>query len=247
MQANLKANPAKSSGNSTPGAPPSAPPPKLNINYDEKPIRLFKSNFLEFFTHVHPAVVPIIWVPVAGYFLYQAAVLALAGSSVLAWLPMVLGFILGVLFIWTFIEYVVHRFVFHYQPKHAWQERLIFVLHEIHHVQPNCKTRLVMPPAVSIPGGIVFYLVFNWLIGSVLGLPQWFPSVFAGFILGYVAYDMVHYATHHAPMKSQLLKALKRHHMLHHFQNPQERFGVTSPVWDYAFHTQPEDFMKQGR
>ena len=41
----------------------------LPFNHDEEPIRLFKSDFLEFFTHIHPAVVPIIWLPVAAYFL----------------------------------------------------------------------------------------------------------------------------------------------------------------------------------
>jgi sterol desaturase/sphingolipid hydroxylase (fatty acid hydroxylase superfamily) len=213
----------------------------FNINYDDEPVRLFKSDFLEFFTHVHPAVVPAIWLPVGAFFLTQAFWDA---GSMGTWLHIPIGFVLGVLFIWTFIEYVVHRFIFHYQPKTAWQEKLIFLFHEIHHVQPNCKTRLVMPPAVSIPGAVLFYLGFRWLIASVLGLPHWFDGIFAGFVVGYVAYDMVHYATHHLPMRGRLLKALKRHHMLHHFQDPHQRFGVTSPVWDMAFGTQPEAFLK---
>jgi len=41
---------------------------ELNIIHDEEPIRLFKSDFLEFFTHIHPAVVLVIWVPVAALF-----------------------------------------------------------------------------------------------------------------------------------------------------------------------------------
>ncbi len=42
------------------------------IIHDKEPIRLFKSNFLEFFTHIHPAVVAIIWIPVLVYFMYIA-------------------------------------------------------------------------------------------------------------------------------------------------------------------------------
>ena len=145
----------------------------LNINYDDEPIRLFKLDFLEFFTHVHPAVVPTLWLPVAAYFLLQATSTALVTA---------LGFALGVLFIWSFIEYVVHRFIFHYQPKSEWQERVIFVFHEIHHVQPNCKTRLVMPPAISIPGAVLFYGLFHWLVVGVLGAPQWFQPIFAGMV-----------------------------------------------------------------
>ena len=210
----------------------------LNINYEDEPIRLFKSDFLEFFTHVHPAVVPTLWLPVTAYFLYQT------NASPLV---MALGFALGVLFIWSFIEYVVHRFIFHYEPRTALQERIIFVMHEVHHVQPNCKTRLVMPPAISIPGAIWFYVLFHWLIIGLFGEPGWFEPVFAGMVFGYVAYDMVHYATHHLPMKGRLMKALKRHHMLHHFQDPHQRFGVTMPAWDYVFGTQPEDFLKSGK
>ena len=36
----------------------------------KEPIRLFKSDFLEFFSHVHPAAVLVVWVPLTGLFLY---------------------------------------------------------------------------------------------------------------------------------------------------------------------------------
>ena len=49
----------------------------MEINKSDEPIRLFQSDFLEFFTHVHPAVVLIIWLPVAAYFLL---------SEVAAWM-----------------------------------------------------------------------------------------------------------------------------------------------------------------
>jgi sterol desaturase/sphingolipid hydroxylase (fatty acid hydroxylase superfamily) len=58
-------------------------------------------------------------------------------------------------------------------------------------------------------------------------------------IIGYVCYDMIHYATHHLPMRGRLMKALKRQHMQHHFQNPDERYGVSTPIWDVAFGTWP--------
>ena len=216
---------------------------KLNINYSEDPIRLFDSDFLEYFTHCHPAVIPIVWLPVATYFLMSAV----ANAQSAAWLYIPLTFALGVVLIWTFIEYVVHRFVFHMQPKSATVERIIFLLHEVHHVQPNLKTRLVLPPVITVPGAIVFYLIFKLIFGTLLGADFLLPSLFAGFLVGYVAYDMTHYAVHHWPIKGRFFKALKRHHMLHHFENPLQRFGVTSPMWDYAFHTQPDDFMKSGR
>ena len=41
----------------------------MKIVNQKEPIRLFQSDFLEFFTHISPVVVVIIWLPVAAYFL----------------------------------------------------------------------------------------------------------------------------------------------------------------------------------
>ena len=46
---------------------------QIDTSSDPEPIRLFESDFLEFFTHIHPAVVLIIWVPVMVVFLIVAA------------------------------------------------------------------------------------------------------------------------------------------------------------------------------
>jgi len=59
-------------------------------------------------------------------------------------------------------------------------------------------------------------------------------------VLGYVAYDMIHYATHHLPVKGPVMKFLKRHHMEHHFNTPDARFGGSTNLWDQVFHTEPE-------
>jgi len=48
---------------------------------------------------------------------------------------------------------------------------------------------------------------------------------------------MIHYATHHFPMRSPVAKYLKRHHMMHHYKDPDTRFGVSSPLWDKVFGT----------
>lgn len=116
--------------------------------------------------------------------------------------------------------------------------RLLFLFHGNHHLQPHVKTRLVMPPAVTVPLSLLFFRLFS-LVGDWLGRPHWTDAVFAGFIVGYLCYDMLLYATHHLPMRSRLLRALKRYHMQHHYQTPDVRFGVSSPVWDIVFRTYP--------
>jgi sterol desaturase/sphingolipid hydroxylase (fatty acid hydroxylase superfamily) len=149
----------------------------------------------------------------------------------------------GGLLVWTLAEYAIHRFVFHFEPKanHRTLERALFLFHGIHHVQPQIKSRLVMPPLVSVPLAALFYALFAVVVGSWLARPRWVNALFAGFIIGYVCYDMIHYATHHLPMRGRLMKALKRQHMQHHFQNPDERYGVSTPIWDVAFGTWPHD------
>jgi sterol desaturase/sphingolipid hydroxylase (fatty acid hydroxylase superfamily) len=207
----------------------------IKINYSKEPIRLFKSDFLEFFTHIHPAVVLIIWLPVAIYFFIDAVNRHQAGASY-AYIP--LGFVLG-LFLWTFTEYAIHRFVFHFPPRSPWQERVSFLFHGVHHAQPQMKTRLVMPPVVSLPLALISYGLFYLVAGVLLGALNWVSVIFSGFIIGYLAYDMIHYATHHFPMRRGIGKFLKRYHMQHHAKTPNQRYGVSSPLWDIVFRTMP--------
>jgi sterol desaturase/sphingolipid hydroxylase (fatty acid hydroxylase superfamily) len=204
----------------------------IKIDYSDEPIRLFKSDFLEFFTHVTPTVVVVIWVPVVLFFLYSAITGVPSGGSLL-FIP--IAFLLGIL-VWTITEYLMHRYVFHFHPTKPWEQKIFFMFHGVHHAQPNCKTRLVMPPAASIPMAVIFIVLF-YGIGALFGIPQWSAPLIAGFTLGYIVYDLMHYATHHAPMKGRALKFLKKYHMLHHFKTPEQRYGVSSPLWDKVFGT----------
>jgi sterol desaturase/sphingolipid hydroxylase (fatty acid hydroxylase superfamily) len=206
----------------------------IKINHSDEPIRLFKSDFLEFFTHISPVVVVIIWLPVAVIFFIRGILIKPQSLSTV-FVPF--GFILG-LFLWTLAEYLLHRFLFHYKPKTPQQEKIFYLFHGVHHEQPQCKTRLVMPPVVSIPLALVFFGIYHVIFAVALKAPFMTALVFSGFIIGYLLYDITHYATHHWPMRSGFLKALKRHHMRHHYKTPNQRFGVSSPLWDYIFGTQ---------
>jgi sterol desaturase/sphingolipid hydroxylase (fatty acid hydroxylase superfamily) len=205
--------------------------PKVEINNDDQPIRLFQSNFLEFFTHISPLAVLIIWIPVVVFFLYRGF-----NSAQQSYAFILIAYFLG-LFFWTFAEYILHRFLFHFHPKSKNGEKINFLFHGIHHAQPKIKTRLVMPPIVSIPMAAIFYLFFSLIFSQFLNLPHWLGPLFSGFISGYIAYDMLHYATHHFRMRNGVWKFLKRHHMQHHYVNPGLQFGVSSPLWDKIFST----------
>jgi dihydroceramide fatty acyl 2-hydroxylase len=70
----------------------------------------------------------------------------------------------------------------------------------------------------------------------VLGLP-WANIFMAGFLVGYLAYDMTHYHVHHHRPRTRLGKLVRELHMRHHFQDDTRGFGVSAPFWDYVFRT----------
>lgn len=204
-----------------------------NTRRDSESIRLFESDFLEFFTHISPVTVLVMWVPVTILLLADAV--AKAPATGFPWyIPaaVILGWML-----WTLTEYTLHRFLFHYKPRTPRLERLFFLFHGVHHAQPQDKTRLVMPLPVSIPLALLFYGLFYLVGAELLKAPLWVNPLMAGFVLGYLCYDMIHYATHHFPMRSRAARFLKRYHMMHHYKDPNTRFGVSVPIWDYVFGT----------
>ncbi len=184
--------------------------------------RMFKANWMEALSKVHFSVPLIIYVPIMAWCLWHAkgSFLSLA------------GLFLGGLFIWSFTEYTLHRFVFHWMPPGSLGKRLHFIWHGVHHDYPNDKLRLVMPPSVSIPLAIIFFTGFRVLIGE----PAVYPF-FAGFLLGYLCYDMMHFAMHHLRWNHPFWMRIKQHHMLHHYQQHDRGYGVSNPFWDYVFNT----------
>ena len=195
------------------------------VSTKDESVRMFKSDFMEFCSHVHPVVPMVLYLPVTGWMLYAAffrnhlSILAVAGL-----------FALGVLS-WTLLEYIIHRYVFHYEPKSRWGKRLHFIVHGVHHDYPNDSRRLVMPPSVSIPLAILFWLLFAVIFG------RFAPAISAGFGFGYVCYDSIHYATHHFAMKRGIGLWLKQYHLRHHYKDDHAGYGVSSPLWDYVFRT----------
>ncbi|CAN5563088.1 hypothetical protein BH10BAC6_BH10BAC6_10300 [soil metagenome] len=203
---------------------------KTFISNKDESVRMFKSDFLEFFSHIHWSVPVIAWSPVIiGLFIYCAM-----AEGILA----TLGFFIAGVFLWSLSEYILHRFVFHYQPKTEVGKKLHFLLHGVHHDYPQDSSRLVMPLGFSVPIAIVFYFVFRIIMMPLGG--EYYLGLFSGFIAGYLAYDMIHYATHHMPMRGRIGKFLKQYHMKHHYVDGDHGYGVSNPLWDHVFHTVPK-------
>ena len=197
------------------------------ISAKDESVRMFDNPILNYFSRVHWSTPVILYVPLISYFLYVSI------SNPVFSIGIDLAIFAGGLFVWSFFEYIAHRFIFHYQPTSDWGKRVHFLMHGVHHDYPNDSWRLVMPPGFSIPLAILFYYLFVVLMGTPIGAP-----FYAGFVFGYLSYDMLHYATHHATfIKAKWFRNLKKHHMDHHFRSPEEGFGVSSPIWDFVFGT----------
>jgi dihydroceramide fatty acyl 2-hydroxylase len=194
---------------------------------------MFESRWLDRFTRVHPVVPLIIFVPVV----VVALILGIGRDGVAD----AVGLLIVGYLIWTLFEYWLHRIVFHFEPENGIGARLHWMIHGVHHDHPNDPMRLVMPPSVSVPLGALVVLATWAILGRVHA-----PSVVAGFFLGYVIYDEMHYALHHHMPKSRLGKRLRELHMRHHFQDDERGFGISAPYWDVVFRTYPRTRSRSG-
>ncbi len=181
---------------------------------------------MEAITHVHPAVPILLWGPIVTTLLVRSfAVLELPWFYALT----LLGF--GT-FVWTLTEYLLHRFVFHFEATSKLGKRFVYLFHGIHHDSPNDSSRLVMPPLPAVAIAAVCLALFWAILGGGAVEP-----FFAGFLIGYLSYDYIHYYVHFFTPTTRIGKALKSHHMLHHFAANEAKWGVSSPFWDYVFGT----------
>ena len=118
---------------------------KKYVSNSQESVRMFKNGFLESLSKVHFTVPLFIFVPVIIFCIYKDF------QNAIGFLTFFELFVLG-LFVWTFTEYIMHRFVFHYMPEDKpWAQRLHFIFHGVHHDYPSDALRLVLPPSVSIP------------------------------------------------------------------------------------------------
>lgn len=189
-------------------------------------IRIFKSPVLEAMTHVHPVIPLVMWTPFVLFLWHRSfTVDELSVTAFALWGS--IGLV-----VWTLTEYVLHRYVFHWNPKHALGKRFVFLFHGLHHDDPNDPTRLVMPP---VPAILIMFLLWNFF---ALMVPNNAMAAFMSwFTVGYLCYDYIHYATHHFKMTSRVGRYLKKWHIQHHFRHEKARYGVSSPLWDYIFRT----------
>jgi sterol desaturase/sphingolipid hydroxylase (fatty acid hydroxylase superfamily) len=194
------------------------------ISNDVATPRMFKNAVVEFFSRTHWTVPLWIYVPLVSLWLWLSIPRLSTG--------VLIGLVVAGIAFWTLLEYVLHRFVFHYHPSSALGKRLMWILHGVHHDYPRDPLRLVMPPSISLPLAAFFYGLLYLIVGNTMALP-----ILSGMTIGYLFYDISHYAIHHFPIKGNYFGTLREYHLRHHFRHSEQGFGVSSPFWDYVFGT----------
>lgn len=189
-------------------------------------IRIFKNPILESFTHVHPIVPLVLWLPVILFLLYRGV--TVHSISTIEFISL---FFFGII-LWTFMEYMLHRFIFHWDAKSSAGKYFVFLFHGLHHDDPQDPTRLVMPP---VPAILIFMVL--WALFALVFPVKYLGVIMAFFMVGYLCYDYIHYATHHFAMTSKVGKYLRKYHLQHHYAGERSKYGVSNPFWDYVFGT----------
>lgn len=199
---------------------------KTFVSSKDESVRMFTNPIMDKISRVHFMVPVYLYVPTVLFFLYRSVFTFQVSFFA------IVGFLVLGIFLWTFTEYFLHRFLFHFEPKSEIGQRIHFITHGVHHDYPNDSKRLVMVPSISLPLAFIFYFLFVRIVGEAYVCP-----LFSGFVIGYLFYDLTHYALHHANFKSKFWLELKQHHMYHHYREPDKGFGVSTKFWDHIFRT----------
>lgn len=190
--------------------------------------QLFDNPVLEKLSRTH------ISIPVSIFILYSSGLLywSITHTSLSGWVSAGMFFLGLILFTW--VEYMVHRYLFHLKAYNEARAKLQYTIHGVHHEFPKDKDRLAMPPLLSVTIATILLLILKVILGDLVF------SFLPGFLVGYAAYLSVHYMVHvYAPPKN-FFKALWINHSVHHYKDGEYIFGVSSPLWDYIYGTMHE-------
>jgi sterol desaturase/sphingolipid hydroxylase (fatty acid hydroxylase superfamily) len=147
----------------------------------------------------------------------------------------------GVL-LWTWVEYLGHRYVLHGVfpdgpgPWRRFLHRRFDHLHWHHHREP-WNGRHISGTLHDTAPVVLVLAVLAILLPQPAG-----AASFASFLLSYLAEEWVHLSVHFCSWRGRYFQSIRRHHLYHHGSRVGSfAFGLTSGVWDrvYGTHVPP--------
>jgi sterol desaturase/sphingolipid hydroxylase (fatty acid hydroxylase superfamily) len=178
----------------------------------------------------HPWMPMAIFLPVSVLLTYLSLHFHLrSGFSAAAWI------FIG-LMATTLVEYLVHRYVFHWtETSERWRawSHAASGFHTKHHAKSDQEDLIVAPPVLTLAFAIVLYFLFSLVTWSFSTA----ALIESGLFVGFIVYEWAHYGAHRFIPKSKIGKYLRKYHLQHHFRNPDRQYGVTNPFWDIVFQT----------
>ncbi len=172
--------------------------------------------------------------PASPYVFLGPAVLALLLCS-----PLTLSgfgaFGAGVV-LWTLVEYLLHRFAFHFPRRGPVSSTVALLVHGHHHHYPADPRRIVATPAQSLSLFVLLGAAL-WFLFGVVAAHAFVAPTLAGTVLGYLGYEWAHWSAHHRRPRTAWGKVLKRHHLEHHHRSRDGQWGISTTVWDHIFQT----------
>lgn len=132
--------------------------------------------------------------------------------------------------VWTFFEYVLHRFWMHEAKGKNYASK--------EHLRHHASEDTVLESwYLSWAGVLLVGFALIPFLGRLVGWPTFGWGLGVGWVVGYGFYDWVHWRAHRRPIRNGYEAWLRRHHFFHHFHAPMKNHGVTTPVWDMVFGT----------
>lgn len=189
--------------------------------------KLFNNPLLERLTHTHISAPLVIFGATSAILIYYG--IFEKGFQI----PSMLLLFAAGLFFFTLVEYLMHRYLYHIPATTERKKKIAYTMHGVHHDYPKDKSRLAMPPVLSLLIASILFILYRAVLGDLVF------GFLAGFLVGYAGYLAVHYSVHAFKVPNNFLKTLWYHHSIHHYREPDRAFGVSSPLWDVIFRTMP--------
>lgn len=138
-----------------------------------------------------------------------------------------ISFFSGII-MWTFLEYVLHRFLGHvHKGKNFFKTE-----HLLHHSKANYFAPVFKKIIAALMVAVILFLLLNFIVETINAL-----TFVIGLIGMYAAYENTHYRYHSSDPLIPPFIILRKHHFYHHFHNPKVNHGVTTRFWDRVFGT----------